>query len=168
MLVVDSREKWVQPGADDLHISKYFDKHGIAYEVRKLDIGDYMLDTNPALTVDRKASLEELARNLMNRADSSRFWREVRRAHEAGVKLVILCEHGHDVRTIMDVPKWKSRYTRVTGRALLDEMIRLEMAYGVVWRFCNRRETGKRIVEILTEGRGAECQMAGGSNCTVP
>ena len=63
---------------------------------------------------------------------------------------MILCECGGKVKTINDVPKWRSKYSPVTGRRLVNEMIRLEMAYGVVWRFCDRRSTGKRIVEILS------------------
>ena len=50
---------------------------------------------------------------------------------------------------INDVPKWKSRYSQVTGRRLIDEMIRLEMSYGVRWAFCSKQSTGKRIMEIL-------------------
>lgn len=149
-IIVDSREKWTQPGSADRHIPDWFVKHGIDYEVAKLDVADYMIEGQPGIVVDRKKSLDELATNLMNRSDSARFWREVRRAHEQKIKLVILCECGGKVKTINDVPKWRSKYIPVTGRRLVNEMIRLEMAYGVVWRFCNRRSTGKRIVEILS------------------
>ena len=152
MLWVDSREKWTQPNSTDTHIRDYFDSNGIEWEVRKLDCGDYMLDGQPNITVDRKQSLEEASRNLMNRSDASRFWREVRRAHEQGIQLVVLIESGRTVRNISEVVKWRSKYSPVTGRRLIDEMIRCEMSYGVVWRFCDRRSTGKRIVEILTEG----------------
>ena len=152
MLIVDSREKWTQPGNSDEHLKSYFGKHGIEYEVRKLDCGDYMLEENPLLTVDRKQSLEELARNLMNRKDSSRFWREVRRCHDSGIKLVVLIESGPAVLDINQVPRWRSKYSPVTGRRLIDEMIRLEMSYGVRWVFCSKRSTGKMICEIL-EGK---------------
>lgn len=150
-LLVDSREKWTQPNSTDTHIRDYFDRHGIEWEVKKLDCGDYMLDGQPNITVDRKQSLEETSRNLMNRSDASRFWREVRRAHKQGIQLVVLIESGRTVRNINEVVRWKSRYSPVTGRRLIDEMIRCEMAYGVVWRFCDKRSTGKRIIEILTD-----------------
>lgn len=150
MLWVDSREKWTQPNSTDTHIKDYFDRHGIEWEVRKLDCGDYMLDGQPNITVDRKQSLQEMSSNLLNKADSARFWREVRRAHEQGIKLVVLIESGRTVKTINDVVRWKSKYSGVSGRHLIDEMIRCEMAYGVVWRFCDRRSTARKIVEILT------------------
>lgn len=149
-IIVDSREKWTQPNSTDTHISAYFDRHGIEWEVRKLDCGDYMLDGQPNISVDRKKSLDEVATNLMNRSDSSRFWRELRRAHEQGVNLVILVECGRTVKTINDVPKWRSKYSQITGRRLIDEMIRCEMAYGVRWCFCDRRSTARRIIEILS------------------
>ena len=150
MLIIDTREKWTHDGSQDMHIRKYLDKHGIEYEIRKLDVGDYMLDDNPKLVVDRKHNLEEVARNLMNRSDSARFWREVRRAHESGIQLVILVESGPSVLEINQVPKWRSNYSQVTGRRIIDEMIRLEMSYGVRWSFCSKTSTGKRIMEILS------------------
>ena len=149
MLIVDSREQWTQPRSRDQHIRKYLERHGIEYEIRKLECGDYMLDSNPYLSIDRKQSLEELSRNLMNRSDSSRFWREVRRAHASGIQLVVLIESGPSVLEINQVPKWKSKYSQVTGRRIIDEMVRLEMAYGVRWEFCSKASTGKRIMEIL-------------------
>lgn len=150
MLLVDSREKWTQPNSTDTHIKDYFDRHGIEYEVKALSCGDYMLDGQPNITVDRKQSLQELSSNLLNKADSARFWREVRRAHEQGIKLVVLIESGRTVKTINDVVRWKSKYSPVNGRRLIDEMIRLEMSYGCVFKFCDRRSTGKRIIEILS------------------
>jgi ERCC4-type nuclease len=149
-IIVDSREKWTQPGSTDRHISDWFLKHGIEYEVRKLEVGDYMIEGKPEIVVDRKKSLDELATNLMNRSDSARFWREVRRAHEQHVKLVILCECGGQIKSINDVPKWRSQYSPVTGRRLINEMIRLEMSYGVLWQFCDKRSTARRIVELLS------------------
>ena len=152
MIVVDSREHWTHPNSTDTHIKDYFDRHGIEWKVKALNVGDYQIDGNPTVSVDRKATLEELSRNLMNRSDSSRFWREVRRSHEHGIKLVVLIESGRTVKNINEVVKWKSKYSHVTGRRLIDEMIRLEMAYGIRWAFCDRRSTGQRIVGILSEG----------------
>lgn len=149
-IICDSREKWTQSGSDDRHIPDWFSKHGIEWEVRKLDCGDYMIDGQPEIVVDRKKSLDELATNLMNRSDSARFWREVRRAHAQHIRLVILCECGGQIKTINDVPKWKSRFGPVTGRRLVNEMIRLELSYGVTWCFCDKRSTGRLITEILT------------------
>ena len=149
---VDSRERWTHPNSTDKHIRDYFDRHGIEWEVKALSVGDYQIEGNPTISVDRKASIEECSRNLMNRSDSSRFWREVRRAHEQGIQLVVLIESGRTVKNINDLKNWKSKYSGVQGRSLIDEMIRLEFSYGVVWKFCSKQSTGKTIIEILSNG----------------
>ena len=135
------------------NISAYCKRCGIEIVRQKLEYGDYMLpDGN--ISIDTKRNLDEVATNLLNRShrDSQRFWNEIRNAHQNGIKLVVLVEHGGEIKSINDVPKWKSRYSPVSGRRLIDEIIRCEMAYGVVWQFCDMRSTGRRIVEILSEG----------------
>ena len=146
VLIEDTRNKIDKHG----NVHDYCERHGIEIVRQKLDVGDYMLP-NGTVTVDTKKNLDELAQNLMNRSDKSRFWREVRRAHSQKIRLVILCEHGGQVKTIEDVRYWKSKYSPVSGRRLIDEMIRCEMAYGTVFQFCGKRSTGKRIIEILTD-----------------
>lgn len=101
------------------------------------------------VSVDTKQDLEELSRNLMNRSDHSRFWKEVRKANENGIKLIILCEHGGQIKSIPDVAKWHSKYSPVSGRALMEEIYRVHIAYGVDFVFCDKRTTGKKIIELL-------------------
>ena len=143
MYIFDSREK------KNDHVKAYFDRHGIAYRVEKLDVGDYMVDGGK-VSVDRKQNLSELATNLMNREDRSRFWREVRRAREQGIKLIVLCEHGGKVKTIKDVANWHSPYSPVDGKSLMNEIYRVHISYAVDFIFCSKRSTGKRIVDLLT------------------
>ena len=145
-LIVDSREKKWE------HIAEYFEKQGIEYEVRKLDVGDYMVEGQSGISVDRKHNLSELSRNLMNPKDHSRFWKEIRRAREQGIKLYILCEHGGKIKSIKDVSLWNDKYSGVTGRQLMDEIYRVHISYQVEFIFTNKRSTGRRIIEILTQG----------------
>lgn len=135
------------------NIDTYCHRCGIELVRMALPYGDYMFPEGH-ISVDTKRNLDEVATNLLNRSnkDSARFWREVRNAHKNGIKLVILVEHGGEIKSINDVPKWRSKYSQVTGRRLIDEMIRCEMAYGVRWCFCDRRSTAKRIIEILSGG----------------
>lgn len=144
MYIFDSREK------KNEHIKAYFDRHEIAYRIEKLDVGDYMVEGGK-VSVDRKQNLSELATNLMNRTDKPRFWREVRRAKERGIKLIVLCEHGGKVKNIQSVAQWSSPYSQVSGKALMREIYRLHISYGVDFIFCSKRSTGKKIVELLTE-----------------
>ena len=150
-VTVDSREKWTQPGSRDRHIPDYFDRHGIEWEVRKLDVGDYQIEGNPSVSVDRKKSLDELATNLLNKSDSCRFWREVRRSFAQGTKLIVLCECGGKYKTVNDLQTWRSKYSGVSGIRLIHEMVRCEYSYGVRWVFCDKRSTARLIIELLTE-----------------
>ena len=101
------------------------------------------------VSVDTKQNLEELSKNLMNRPDHSRFWKEVRKAKEHGIRLIILCEHSGQIKSIPDVAKWHSKYSPVSGRALMDEIYRVHISYGVDFIFCDKRNTGKKIIELL-------------------
>ena len=143
MVIVDSREKrWD-------HIQEWFEKNGIEYAVRKLDEGDYQIEGKESVTVDRKRNLAELSKNLMNAKDHSRFWKEVRRAREKKMRLIVLCEHGGKIKSIQDVATWEDKYSGVTGRKLMDEIYRVHIAYGVEFLFCAKRQTAKKILDIL-------------------
>ena len=84
-VLVDSREK------KNEHILKYFTMRGIKYKVTKLNVGDYSLaihdddfakalgypfaiDYRGSITIERKASLEELSNNFTR--DRKRFQNE--------------------------------------------------------------------------------------------
>ncbi|UKI16723.1 MAG: ERCC4 domain-containing protein [Ruminococcus sp.] len=94
MIICDSREK------KNAHILQYFDRNGIAYKVRKMDVADYQTEGRDTLVIDRKQNLDELATNLTNPQDKGRFWREVRRAYSSGIKMIVLCEHGKGIKSI--------------------------------------------------------------------
>lgn len=145
-IIIDTREK----EQAIRNILAYFDRNGIEWERRKLETGDYMLDGQPNVIVDRKQSLGEMAHNLLS-PDRARFYREVRRARESGIQLIILCEHGSGIRNAGDVRKWVPKFGKTSGKSLSDAIFRLEVAYQVPTLFCDKRSTGKRIVELLNE-----------------
>lgn len=144
LVIVDSREK---PQAIR-SILTYFDRHGIAYEKRALKTGDYTLEGHGDVVIDRKQSLQELAHNLLS-PDRARFYREIRRARESGIRLIILCEHG-GIHNLDDIKKWHNPYGKVTGKALADAIFRLEVSYSVPVIFCSKKSTGKMIIDLLT------------------
>ena len=146
MIVCDTREQ------KNEHILKYFDRHGIPFITATVHTGDYvMTGSRYPVAVERKASCGELAHNLLSR-DRGRFYREVRRAKEEGIKLYIVCEHGKGIESIEDVAKWQNPYGRVTGRMLREAIYKCAIGYGCEFIFCNKRQTGKLIHEILTNG----------------
>lgn len=151
MLLVDSREK---PKAINT-ILKEFEKRGRRYSISKLFIGDYMEYSNPLLIVDRKQTIQELAANCTR--DHDRFRRELERARDVGAELVILVEQNRykdrdkwiRVETIDDIMLWSSPHTTIRGEKVY-RVLRAWMAkYPIRVEFCDKRNTGARILEIL-------------------
>lgn len=145
---IDSREKVkaIQ------NIIKEFDKQGIGYFTSKLYVGDYMSLDNPRLIIDRKQNLQELCGNVCQQHE--RFKAELIRANKAGIKLIILCEHGKDIKSLEDVlwwenPRIKTSPRATTGNQLYKSLCTIRDRYNVGFEFCTKRDTGKRIIEIL-------------------
>ena len=148
---VDTREK---PRAI-AKILAQFEAAGVDVIRQKLDVGDYMLSPDGKLSVDRKQNLLEVCGNLAQQ--HRRFSAECLRAKEAGVRLVILVEHGGKIRSIEDVYGWKNPRLDVSPYALSGPRIyalmkTYESQYGVTWDFCRKQDTGKRILDILSRG----------------
>lgn len=141
MILIDTREKKFD------HIKDYFDAHEIPYKMQLLLCGDYMRDDRPGLSIDRKRNLEEISGNLCT--PENRFWREMRRARDQGIHMVVLIEHGGQIKSLDDVRKWHSKYSKVSGTQLRAEMIRISLAYDVEFQFCAKVSTGRRIMDIL-------------------
>ena len=142
IIIVDTREKRNE------HILRYFDRHGIEYRIEKLEIGDYMLDGG-TISVDTKRSVDELASNMLNRNDHARFLREAKRAADSGIKLIVLLETSK-YKTIPDLREWRSKYSGISGRSLMDAIYKTHIAYGVEFLFCPKISTGRRIIELLS------------------
>ena len=151
MLLVDSREK---PKAINT-ILKEFEREGVRYSVTKLFIGDYQDYGNPVLLIDRKQNIAELAKNCTS--DHARFKAELERAKSVGATLVILVEQNRykdrdkwiRVETIEDLMLWESPHTTIRGEKVY-RVLRAWMAkYPIRVEFCDRRQTGARILEII-------------------
>ena len=155
LMLVDSREK---PKAIK-SILKYFDSVGLAHESTKLFIGDYQDFNYPQVIVDRKQNIAELAKNCT--ADHERFRRELQRAEKAGATLVLLVEQNRykdrdkwiRVGCIEDIMLWTSPHTTIRGEKVY-RVLRSWMAkYPLRVEFCDKRETGRRIYEIIYQGK---------------
>ena len=126
-------------------------------------VGDYMNYDNPRVIVDRKQNLTEVCSNVCQ--DHDRFRRELVLAKENGIQLIILCEHGKDIKSLEDVIFWKNprsekrkkidgkwqtvQTNAMKGDVLYKILTTLQDKYGVRFEFCEKEETGKKIVEIL-------------------
>lgn len=158
---VDSREK----AHAITRILEHFHASGVKYYISKLYIGDYMNLDNPRVIVDRKQNLDELCGNVCRQHE--RFRAELIRAQENGIRLIILCEHGHGIKSLDDVLFWRNPRARtkklINGRwtwteqkvmhgdTLYKILCTMQRKYGVSFLFCDKTETGRRIVEILND-----------------
>lgn len=165
-LQIDTREK-----AKELkRIIPQLECLGVKWFKSKLYIGDYMNLDNPRLVIDRKKDLQEICGNVCQQHE--RFQRELMRAREAGIHIVILCEHGADIKSLEDVKTWQNprRQPRIawvnghrqrvvdspnalTGEQLYKTLTTIKERYGIDFEFCTKDETGKRINEILARGK---------------
>ena len=148
-------------------IKKQFDKLGADYFRSKLWVGDYCNIDNPRLVIDRKKDLLELCGNVTQQHE--RFTRELTRAQDKGIKIIILCEHGEGIERLSDVYFWHNprldmtdwimkdgkpvkalKYPKATkGESLYKSLCTIRDKYSVDILFCNQRETGSRIIDIL-------------------
>ena len=150
-LIIDSREK---PKAIKT-IIKTFDEAGIRYETSKLLFGDYMDYSRPNLVIDRKQNIAELAKNCTR--EHERFRRELERVTAAGAELVLLVEQNRyksggdwiSVNGIADLMLWSSPHTQIRGEKVFRVLASWVNKYNLSVQFCDKRVTGKRILEIL-------------------
>ena len=136
-------------------VQRQIEKKGVKTINSKLYVGDYQSLDNPRLVIDRKKDLQELCSNVCQQHE--RFRRELVRAQDAGINLIILVEHGGDIHELEDVffwdnPRIKDSPRATTGRALYRSLLTIRDRYGVRFEFCDKRHTGERIVELLSNG----------------
>ena len=152
-------------------IKEQFDALGVQYFRSKMYVGDYQSLDNPRLVIDRKKDLQEICGNVCQQHE--RFKAELLRAKEQGIKLVILCEHGADIKSLEDVYFWQNprkyqiRWKTVNGKRVKDvvsakavdgnqlykSLCTIRDRYNVDFVFCQKEETGKKIIEILGGGK---------------
>ena len=130
-----------------------FDRRNITHISSKLYVGDYMSFDNPRVIIDRKQNLLEICTNVCQQ--KKRFTAELARASQAGIRLIILCEHSKDIKTLDDVKKWinprlKESPMAVSGERLYKILLSLKNRYNVEFEFCDKINTGSRIIELLS------------------
>lgn len=137
------------------NIENYFSKAGIQVERCCLYVGDYAIANDQSRAVDTKQDVSEIARDILS-SDHERFKRECSRAQEAGIKLLILIE---EVLPDGGLVNWKPpkdlrgrALSTVKGETLRRAMLTMTVKYGVRFRFCDSRQTGRIISEYLAEG----------------
>lgn len=155
VIQIDTREK----ARAIKKIIRYFMRNQIVYYPCSTYVGDYFSLDNARRVIDRKQNLSELYSNICHEYDPknpgiSRFGNELERAKMIGVKLIFLIEHGEQIKCLEDVKKWKNPQLEKTpfawcGLKMYHEMIKLKEKYDIEYHFCEKDQTGEKIVELL-------------------
>ena len=137
----------------NVHI--YCERHGIEIIRQALNVGDYQIAGKGDISVDTKMGVPELASCCFQ--EHERFRDELERAQRCGITLYILTEENlpggrlENWRSPMGrdgLPKY-----RFNPAVLKKAMITMQDKYGVRFRFCDGRSTGKQLIEYLTGAR---------------
>ena len=145
---IDSREhKW-----ELARIQRQLTSLGCKTIVSKLYVGDYQSLDNPRLVIDRKKDLQEICGNVTQQHE--RFQRELIRAQEAEIRLIILIEHGDDIQSLEDVyfwdnPRLAQSPKATTGKSLYRSLCTIRDRYNVRFEFCTKHDKGRKIMELL-------------------
>lgn len=150
VFIHDTRDKI----AKHRNVDEYLITQGHKVVRSKLFVGDVSLLNDQSTSIDLKRNLAEVAVNVGQ--DHARFKRELERAQEYGIHLIFLVEHGGTVKSLEDVRNWnnprlKEHPLALSGERLYKIMLTMQNKYGIEWLFCDKRCTGKRIIELLSE-----------------
>lgn len=144
---IDSREK----ARAIKKIITEFDKQGVKYYISKLFTGDYMSLDNPRLIIDRKQNLSEICGNVCQ--SHTRFRNELIRAHENGIKLIILVEHSNRIKSIDDVENWEN--PRRIKKVWIEDSLEVDVDGNEYWELGHyetketKAMTGKTLAKVM-------------------
>jgi len=150
ILLEDTRN---QPGKHK-NIAAYCKQMGIEIVRTKLLVGDYMLTGagSGGISVDTKTlGVPEIASNMFQ--EHERFRAECEMAQKCNIQLIVLIE---EVLPEGRLDKWVSPLNRdgkpkykFDPAILRKAMITMQDRYGVRFRFCDGRSTGKELIAYL-------------------
>lgn len=133
------------------NIHAYCEQSGIRIIRQALNVGDYQIAGKGDISVDTKYGVLELAGNVFQ--EHERFRAECLRAQECGIQLIILVEEvlpgGRLDRWRPPVDRYGKPMARFDPGVLRKAMITMQKEYGVKFRFCDGRSTGRVLIEYL-------------------
>ena len=155
-IICDTKQKLYK------HTLKHEQIKSLGYEIINcsLPCGDYQFFGKGNIVIDTKKDVIELANNIFH--DHERFRNELILAQRNCIKLIILIE---EVLPVGGLSNWESpiyksnTYKHLKGEqkskinpiTLKKAMITMQKKYGVKFMFCDKKDTGKKIISILTE-----------------
>lgn len=143
LIVCDTREK------GNKKILEYFEMVDQDYIISKLDAGDYMVFKDYTTIIDKKDGLLELTGNLCKKKEHERIRREIETAKQLGCKNFIFLIQDDSIKSIDDIKKWKSKYTKVSGETLLKIMKTMQEKYKIRFIITSKDNIANKIQELL-------------------
>lgn len=133
------------------NIEAYCRMTGIEIIRQALLVGDYMIANQGAVSVDTKQDVRELAMDVFQ--EHRRFREECERAQKCGITLIILTEEtlpgGRLENWRSPVDRDGRPVCRFDPKTLKKAMLTMQDKYGVKFRFCDGRSTGRIMMEYL-------------------
>lgn len=178
-VVVDTREKQVnhilnkfdegleeKPSHHDMFRGKkstFTNPIGYFKQEKGLKIGDFTLvvqlpnrnqiNFQDKIIIERKNSLNELCQNLFDKKDSeglTRFERELKRAKEQGIKVILLVEVEDMHSKILSSKYFRfDKASKVSPKSFNAILRSLQAKYNISIEYCNKKDSARLIHDIL-------------------
>lgn len=128
------------------NIHAYCEQAGIKIIRQALNVGDYQIAGKGNISVDTKQNVLELASNVFQ--EHERFKAECMRAQECEIQLIVLVEESLPGGRL---ERWRppTGSVRFDPVVLRKALITMQREYGVKFRFCDGRSTGRLVIEYL-------------------
>jgi len=133
------------------NIHAWCERQGIEIIRQALCVGDYAIACRHDICVDTKMDVKELAMDVFQ--EHRRFREECERAQRCGIQLIVLVE---ETLPGGRLDNWRSPMWRdgkpmclFDPATLRKACITMQEKYGVKFRFCDGRSTGKVLMEYL-------------------
>ncbi len=134
------------------NIADFCRAHDIEIIRQALNVGDYQIAGRGGVSVDTKMSVMELAYNIFQ--GHERFRAECERAQRCGIQLIVLTEENLPGGRL---EKWTAPIgedglptAHFSPEILKKAMLSMQEKYGVRFRFCDAKETGRVLIDYLT------------------
>ena len=179
-IVVDTREKKIQnhilnkfeegfenkPSHHDMYRGKkstYSEPINYYIQEKGLKVGDYtiavklpngeVINFKDKIVIERKADLNELCCNCFDKKDEegkTRLERELNRAKEQGIKVILLVETDNMHNKILSSKHFRfDKASKVSPKAFNSILRSLQAKYDISIEYCDKKDSARLIHDIL-------------------
>ena len=179
-IIIDTREKKIQnhilnkfeegfeykPSHHDMYRGKkstYSDPINYYIQEKGLKVGDYtiavklpngeVINFKDKIVIERKADLNELCCNFFDKKDEegkTRLERELDRAKEQGIKVILLVETDNMHNKILSSKHFRfDKASKVSPKAFNSILRSLQAKYDISIEYCDKKDSARLIHDIL-------------------